>query len=34
MELDSSGSGEGPAAGSCENGNEHLGSIKGSEFLA
>jgi hypothetical protein len=28
-ELDSSGSGEGPVAGSCECGNEHLASIKG-----
>jgi hypothetical protein len=27
--LDSSGSGYGPVAGSCENGNEPWGSIKG-----
>jgi hypothetical protein len=26
-------SGQGPVAGSSENGNEHLGSIKGGEFL-
>jgi hypothetical protein len=31
--LDSSGSGQGPVAGSCEHGNEPLGSIKGEEFL-
>jgi hypothetical protein len=29
--LDSSGSGKGPVAGSCENDNETLGSIKGKE---
>jgi len=27
--LDSYGSGQGPVAGSCEHGNELLGSIKG-----
>jgi hypothetical protein len=31
--LDSSGSGKIPAAGSCESGYEHSGSIKGEEFL-
>jgi hypothetical protein len=31
--LDSSGSGCGPVAGSCEHGNETLRSIKGGEFL-
>jgi len=31
--LDSSGSGQGPAAGSCQHGNEPSGSIKGKEFL-
>jgi hypothetical protein len=32
--LDSSGSGHGPVAGSCEHGNEPSGSIiKGGEFL-
>jgi hypothetical protein len=31
--LDSSGSGQGPVAGPCENGNESSGSIKGGEFL-
>jgi hypothetical protein len=31
--LDSSDSGYGPAAGSCEHGNEPSGSIKGREFL-
>jgi hypothetical protein len=31
--LDSSGSGYGPVAGCCENGNEPSGSIKGGEFL-
>jgi hypothetical protein len=31
--LDSSGSGYGPVVGSCEHGNEPLGSIKGGEFL-
>jgi len=28
-----SGSGVGPVAGSCEHGNESLGSIKGGKFL-
>jgi hypothetical protein len=32
-DLDLSGSGYGPAAGSCEHGNEHSRSIKGGEFL-
>jgi hypothetical protein len=32
-ELDSSGLGNDPAAGSCENGNEPSGSIKGGKFL-
>jgi hypothetical protein len=32
-ELDTSGSGQGPVAGSCELGNEHLHFIKGGEFL-
>jgi hypothetical protein len=32
-ELDASGSGQGPMAGSCEHGNEPMGSIKGQEFL-
>jgi len=27
--LDASGSGQGPVAGSCEHGDESLGSIKG-----
>jgi hypothetical protein len=31
--LDSSGSGQGLVAGSCEHGNEPSGSIKGGEFL-
>jgi hypothetical protein len=31
--VDSSGSGQGPVAGSCEHGNEHFASIKGREFL-
>jgi hypothetical protein len=31
--LDSSGSGEGPVAGSCEHGNETSGSIKAGNFL-
>jgi hypothetical protein len=31
--LESSGSGQGPVAGSCEHSNEPLGSIKGEEFL-
>jgi hypothetical protein len=31
--LNLSGSGWGPVAGSLEHGNEHLGSIKGREFL-
>jgi hypothetical protein len=31
--LDSSGSGYGPVAGSCEHGNEPSGSIKVGEFL-
>jgi hypothetical protein len=31
--LDSSGSGYGPMAASCEHGNEPLGSIKSGEFL-
>jgi hypothetical protein len=31
--LDSSGSGWGPVAGSCEEGNEPSGSIEGGEFL-
>jgi len=31
-ELDSSGSGKGAVAWSCEHGNEPLGSIKGEEF--
>jgi hypothetical protein len=31
--LDSSGSGQGPVAGCCENGNEPLDSIKSGEFL-
>jgi hypothetical protein len=30
--LDSSGSEQGPVAGSCEHGNEPAGSIKGAEF--
>jgi hypothetical protein len=33
VELDSSGSGQGQAAGSCEHGNDPSGSIKGREFL-
>jgi hypothetical protein len=32
-ELGSSGSRQDPVAGSCENGNEPSGSIKGGEFL-
>jgi len=32
-ELDSSGSRQGPVMGSCERGNEPLGTIKGKEFL-
>jgi hypothetical protein len=32
-ELDSCGSRQGPVAGSCEDGNETLGSIKGGRFL-
>jgi hypothetical protein len=32
-ELDASGSGQGLVAGSCEQGNEPLGSIKGGNFL-
>jgi hypothetical protein len=31
--LDSCGSGLGPVAGSCEDGNEPSGTIKGVEFL-
>jgi hypothetical protein len=31
--TDSSGSGQGPVAGSCEDGNKLLDSIKGGEFL-
>jgi hypothetical protein len=31
--LDSSGSGYGPEAGSCEDGNELFNLIKGEEFL-
>jgi hypothetical protein len=31
--LDSSGSGQGPVAGSCEHSNEPLGSIKFCEIL-
>jgi hypothetical protein len=31
--MDSSGSGQGPVAGSREHGNEPLGSVKGAEFL-
>jgi hypothetical protein len=31
--LDSSGSGQGPVASSCEHDNELSGSIKGGEFL-
>jgi len=31
--LDSSGAGQGPVAGSCEDGNEPSGSIKDGEFL-
>ena len=31
--LDWSGSGKGQMAGTCECGNEHLGSIKFGEFL-
>jgi hypothetical protein len=31
--LDSSNSGQGPVAGSCEHGNEPLGSVKYGEFL-
>jgi hypothetical protein len=32
-ELDASGSGQGPVAGSCIHGNEPSGSINGGEFL-
>jgi hypothetical protein len=31
--LYSSGSGQGPVAGSCEQGNENSGSVMGGEFL-
>jgi hypothetical protein len=31
--LDASGSGQGPVMGSCERGNESLGSVKGGEYL-
>jgi hypothetical protein len=31
--LDTSVSGQGPMAGSCEHGNEHWGSITGGEFF-
>jgi hypothetical protein len=31
--LDASGSGQVPVVGCCEHGNEHLGFIKGREFL-
>jgi hypothetical protein len=31
--LDSSGSGQGPVAGSCEHGDEPLGSITVAEFV-
>jgi hypothetical protein len=31
--MDSTGSGQGPVAGSCKYGNELLGSIKCGEFL-
>jgi hypothetical protein len=31
--LESSGTGKGPMASSCEHGNELAGSIKGGEFL-
>jgi hypothetical protein len=31
--LDSSGSGQGPVAGSCEHGSVPSGSIKGGEFI-
>jgi hypothetical protein len=31
--LDASGSGQEPAVGSCEHGDEPSGSIKGGEFL-
>jgi len=31
--LDSCGSVQGPVVGSCEHGNEPLGSIEGGEFL-
>jgi hypothetical protein len=31
--LDSSGSGQGPVAGSCQHGNEHSRSIKGGVLL-
>jgi hypothetical protein len=31
--LDASGSGQGPVAACCENGNELSGSVKGGEFL-
>jgi hypothetical protein len=33
VQLDASGSGQGPVAGSCEHGNESWSSIKGGEFL-
>jgi hypothetical protein len=32
--LDSCGSGQGPVAGCCEDGNEPWGYIKGGSFLA
>jgi len=32
-ELDRAGSGKGQVAGTCDCGNEHLGSIKCGEFL-
>jgi hypothetical protein len=32
-EMDASGSGYGPVAGSCEHGNEPSGSMKGREFF-
>jgi hypothetical protein len=31
-EVDSFGSGQGPLAGSCEHGNEHLGPMNDGEF--
>jgi hypothetical protein len=33
IKLDTSGSGQGPVAGSCKHGNEPSSSIKGREFL-